>query len=113
MTNTNNTISLNNTNIGVDSLRGRSVKIGTNQRSSAWPLRKDDTHESRSVNKHTKSGAGEESLLLFHRAEARGRGALPYRESSQTPVSLNSMESTGSQKQTKGPLPEGSLLNQK
>ena len=34
----------------VDSLRGSSVKIGTIQRRLAWPLRKDDTHKSRSVN---------------------------------------------------------------
>jgi len=34
-----------------DSLRGSSVKIGTIQRRLAWPLRKDDTHKSRSVNK--------------------------------------------------------------
>ena len=34
-----------------DSLRGSSVKIGTMQRGLAWPLRKDDTHKSRSVNK--------------------------------------------------------------
>ena len=32
------------------SLRGSSVKIGTIQRRLAWPLRKDDTHKSRSVN---------------------------------------------------------------
>ena len=31
-----------------DSLRGPSVKIGTMQRRLAWPLRKDDTHKSRS-----------------------------------------------------------------
>ena len=37
--------------IGSDSLRGSSVKIGTIQRRLAWPLRKDDTHKSRSVNK--------------------------------------------------------------
>ena len=35
----------------VDSLRGSSVKIGMIQRILAWPLRKDDTHKSRSVNK--------------------------------------------------------------
>ena len=35
---------------GLDSLRGSSVKIGTIQRKLAWPLRKDDTHKSRSVN---------------------------------------------------------------
>ena len=33
----------------LDSLRGSSVKIGTIQRRLAWPLRKDDTHTSRSV----------------------------------------------------------------
>jgi len=32
-----------------DSLMGTSVKIGTIQRRLAWPLRKDDTHKSRSV----------------------------------------------------------------
>ena len=32
------------------SLQGSSVKIGTIQRRLAWPLRKDDTHKSRSVN---------------------------------------------------------------
>ena len=31
------------------SLRGSSVKIGTIQKRLAWPLRKDDTHKSRSV----------------------------------------------------------------
>ena len=34
----------------LDSLRGSSVKHGTIQRILAWPLRKDDTHTSRSVN---------------------------------------------------------------
>ena len=34
----------------LDSLCGSSVKIGTIQRRLAWPLRKDDTHKSRSVN---------------------------------------------------------------
>ena len=34
----------------LDSLRGSSVEIGTIQRRLAWPLRKDDTHKSRSVN---------------------------------------------------------------
>jgi hypothetical protein len=33
----------------LDSLWGSSVKIGTIQRRLAWPLRKDDTHKSRSV----------------------------------------------------------------
>ena len=35
---------------GLDSLQGSSVKIGRLQRRLAWPLRKDDTHKSRSVN---------------------------------------------------------------
>ena len=35
--------------LDLDSLRGSSVKIGTIQRRLAWPLRKDDTHKSRSV----------------------------------------------------------------
>jgi len=33
-----------------DSLRGSSVKIGAIRRRSAWPLRKDDAHKSRSAN---------------------------------------------------------------
>ena len=32
--------------------RGSSVNIGATQRRLAWPLRKDDTHEVRSVNKN-------------------------------------------------------------
>ena len=35
----------------MDSLRVSSVKIGTIQRRLTWPLRKDDTHKSRSANK--------------------------------------------------------------
>ena len=35
---------------GLDSLWGSCVTIGTIQRQIAWPLRKDDTHTSRSVN---------------------------------------------------------------
>ena len=34
----------------LDSLRGSSVKIGTMQRRLAWPLRRDDTRNSRGVN---------------------------------------------------------------
>ena len=37
------------TTVLTDSLRGSSDKIGTIQRRLAWPLRKDDTHKSRSV----------------------------------------------------------------
>ena len=40
----------------MDSLRGSSVKIGTIQRRLAWPLRKDDTHKSRSVNNFKRGG---------------------------------------------------------
>ena len=36
-------------NLRLDSLGGSSDKIGTIQRRLAWPLRKDDTHKSRSV----------------------------------------------------------------
>ena len=43
-----------------DSLRGSSVKIGTIQRRLAWPLRKDDTHKSRSVNSLTKQSSKKE-----------------------------------------------------
>ena len=32
------------------SLQGSSVELGAIQRRLAWPLRKDDTHKSRSVN---------------------------------------------------------------
>ena len=35
--------------LGMNSLWGASVKIGTMRRRLAWPLRKDDTHESISV----------------------------------------------------------------
>ena len=35
--------------LSLDPLRRSSVKIGTIQRRLAWPLRKDDTHKSRSV----------------------------------------------------------------
>ena len=34
----------------MDSLRGSSVNIEAIQRKSAWPLRKDDTHESNNIN---------------------------------------------------------------
>jgi hypothetical protein len=43
------TLDSNTKNMCLDSLRGSSVKIGTIQRRLAWPLRKDDTHKSRSV----------------------------------------------------------------
>ena len=42
--------------VELDSLRGSSVKIGTIQRRLAWPLRKDDTHKSRSANSSFKRG---------------------------------------------------------
>ena len=43
------TLDLRAIGVVLDSLRGSSVKIGTIQRRLAWPLRKDDTHKSRSV----------------------------------------------------------------
>ena len=51
-----------------DSLRGSSVKIGTIQRRLAWPLRKDDTHKSRSVNN-----------FFFPAKRLRRRGAVAKR----------------------------------
>jgi len=45
-----------------DSLRGSSIKIGTIQRVLASPLRKDDTHKSRSVNIKTNIKPGHEGL---------------------------------------------------
>ena len=52
----------------MDSLRGSSVKIGTIQRRLAWPLRKDDTHKSRSVN----------NFFAILCLEAARQSALPY-----------------------------------
>ena len=54
----------------MDSLRGSSVKIGTIQRRLAWPLRKDDTHKSRSdIYTHT-------YIHIYHLQAPRGvRGA--------------------------------------
>jgi hypothetical protein len=56
-----------------DSLRGSSVKIGTIQRRLAWPLRKDDTHKSRSVNHF---------LLMYDLLEGSVGSALSSREAS-------------------------------
>ena len=47
---THDTQRINHTYIYVDSLRGSSVKLGTTQIVFAWPLRKDDAHNLRSVN---------------------------------------------------------------
>ena len=47
-----------------DSLRRSSVNIGTMQRRLAWPLRKDDTHKSRSIVKQE----------LVHLTEDAGTG---------------------------------------
>ena len=49
-------------------LFGASVKIGTIQRRLAWPLRKDDTHKSRSVNNFFSKcfcGSGQHLHLAF------------------------------------------------
>ena len=54
----------------MDSLRGSSIKIGTIQRRLAWPLRKDDTHKSRSVSIFCASGAAS-----CQKRAAAGRGA--------------------------------------
>ena len=58
-----------------DSLRGSSVKIGTIQRRLAWPLRKDDTHKSRSVNNY--SVVSHWRINCLSRAAARHIHALP------------------------------------
>ena len=55
----------------LDSFRGSSVKIGTIQRRLAWPLRKDDTHKSRSGNHFLICCAADEAatfLVLSHLA---------------------------------------------
>ena len=49
----------------MDSLRGSSVKIGTIQRRLAWPLRKDDTHKSRSVNNFFSPEAGSDRTNCY------------------------------------------------
>ena len=51
----------------LDSFRGSSVKIGTIQRRLAWPLRKDDTHKSRS----------DTSFLCFFAVLAAASGLNP------------------------------------
>ena len=50
----------------MDSLRGSSVKIGTIQRRLAWPLRKDDTHKSRSGNNFFDPYTRDSSTELCH-----------------------------------------------
>ena len=48
-----------------DSLRGSSVKIGTLKRRLAWPLRKDETHTSRSVNNLSMLRAKASCLVIY------------------------------------------------
>ena len=57
--------------VQLDSLRGSSVKIGTIQRRLAWPLRKDDTHKSRSVN----SSFGERRTIWPCQGQTQGSQA--------------------------------------
>ena len=69
------------------SLRGSSVELGTKQRRFAYPLRKDDTHKSRSV------------IILNVKASVRGRIFLNH-ENKADPDSrkgsqLNSAELAG------------------
>ena len=54
----------------LDSLRESSVNIGTIQRGIAWPLRKDDTHKSRSVNMLYKVFAHKTILTYMHGARS-------------------------------------------
>ena len=51
-----------------DSLRGSSVKIGTMQRRLAWPLRKDDTYKSRSVNNFGVAGLSAVHRVIYIRS---------------------------------------------
>ena len=58
-----------------DSLRGTSGKIGTIQRRLAWPLRKDDTHKSRSVTiflKISRGTMGRWGRTIFYSNTSRG-----------------------------------------
>ena len=64
----------------LDSLRGSSVKIGTIQRRLAWPLRKDDTHKSRSVHNFLTHIARNQSQVYSDSSVSRGgfgHGLLP------------------------------------
>ena len=59
----------------MDSLRGTSGKIGTIQRRLAWPLRKDDTHKSRSVTiflKTSRGTRGDGGRTIFYSNTSRG-----------------------------------------
>ena len=53
----------------LDSLRGSSDKIGTIQRRLAWPLRKDDTHKSKSVPSFKALGSSLLAACLSLRAQ--------------------------------------------
>ena len=61
----------------LDSLRGSSVKIGTIQRRLAWPLRKDDTHKSRSVNNFFLSASSGYPPSGMHK-QRHGNGGLRH-----------------------------------
>ena len=65
----------------MDSLRGSSVEIGTMRRRLAWPLRKDDTHESRSVsNFDVRANTDPMTLrmvLRYGRRYLHTRGSVP------------------------------------
>jgi len=65
----------------LDSLRGSSVKIGTIQRRLAWPLRKDDTHKSRSVNNFlaVNKSSDKEGMASDDREDNEGRNCYDTR----------------------------------
>ena len=64
----------------LDSLRGSSVKIGTIQRRLAWPLRKDDTHKSRSVNNSFDSASSRlPSIIQYHPVSFMSPASIPLR----------------------------------
>ena len=67
--------------VHLDSLRGSSVKIGTIQRRLAWPLRKDDTHKSRSVNNFldVNRSSDKEGMVSDDREDNEGRNCYDTR----------------------------------
>ena len=73
----------------MDSLRGSSVNVGTIQRRSAWLLRNDDTHTSRSAN--NLSWLSRTWVPMFSRALKANQYACSsntVRESTSTPLRL-------------------------
>ena len=79
-----------------DSLRGSSVKIGTIQRRLAWPLRKDDTHNSRSVNNVFRFGFWRSWCCDSNGAVAESRGVIVNKKCNDFADGHTVIENTGS-----------------